>query len=217
LPKTRKQGKSDNVSDLSTIPGARLAPLPLSVSPMLASIPTGPVGNDGWIFEPKMDGIRCIAIISGGSARLLSRRGLDLTNQYPVLAAELPSRVNGNAVIDGEIIALDAKGHPSFQQLQQRMNLTGPADIDRAEKTVPVYFYAFDIVHFDNHDLTRVRLMQRKMLLSQVVMESDRVRILSSFEGDGVLAYEACVENGFEGIVAKRKESFYESGRRSPS
>lgn len=185
---------------------------------MLASIPDGPLGKPGtWLFEPKLDGIRCIALIQNGVATLLSRRGLNLTSQYPGLAAEIPNCVSvESCILDGEIIALNAAGRPSFQHLQQRMNLTKQADIARAEVAVPAHFFAFDITRVGDYDLTACKLVDRKAVLAEVLSASDRIHLTPSFDCEGPLAYEVCIENGFEGIVAKRSQSPYEVGRRSP-
>ena len=184
---------------------------------MLASLPAGALPREGWIFEPKLDGIRCLAVVQNGVARLLSRRGLDLTSQYPALAQELPPLVPADAILDGEIIALDAAGRPSFQRLQQRMNLSRDRDVQRAETMVPVQYFVFDLMHAGDFDLTGAKLSDRKHVLEQFLTLSERVRLLSFFESDPDLAYEVCVDNGFEGIVAKRGDSLYECGRRSPS
>jgi bifunctional non-homologous end joining protein LigD len=225
LARTKKGDKtvgealaSPSVLDVATIPGARHLPIfPQTFNPMLAALPEGPLGRPGaWIFEPKLDGIRCIAMVRNGVAKLLSRRGLDLTFQYPGLAEELPKLLKGDCIVDGEIIALNAAGRPSFQHLQQRMNLTREADVQRAEKAVPAHFFVFDIVRAGEYDLTGVKLSLRKQVLEQVLTPSDRVHMTPRFDCEGTLAYEVCVENGFEGIVAKRLESLYECGRRSP-
>jgi bifunctional non-homologous end joining protein LigD len=214
LPKS----KAETGIELGTISGARKVTIfPASFNPMLASLPTGPIGKAGtWVFEPKMDGIRCIAMIQGGVARLLSRRGLDLTSQYPRLAADLPKRLAGDGIVDGEIIALGADGRPSFQQLQQRMNLTRAADVERAEKSVPVQFFAFDMVRAGDYDLTGCTMSDRRRVLEALFAPADSIQIIPQFaDCEGVAAYEVCVDNGFEGIVAKRLNSPYECGRRS--
>lgn len=162
-----------------------------------------------------MDGIRAISVLHNGTCRLLSRRSLDLTNQYPSLAKEILQLTRGDMILDGEIIALNELGRPSLQQLQQRMNLMRAADITRAEQSVPVYYFVFDIVYAKDSILTGVKLSDRKRVLKSLLQESKTVRHLNYFEDDGTLAYEVCVENGFEGIVAKRLDSLYEAGRRS--
>ncbi len=202
--------------DLSKIPGARRAMAPLKFTPMLASLPDLNFSRAGWIYEPKMDGMRAIAHINNGSCSLSSRRSLNITAQYPSLAAELPTLCDREVILDGELIALNEKGRPSFQQLQQRMNLTRKQDIARVEQSVAVYYFVFDIVYLDGYDVTGMKLSDRKILLQEVLQQSKNVRILTAFEDDGMAAYEVCVENGFEGIVAKRLDAPYEPGRRSP-
>lgn len=203
--------------DPQSLPGARQALFPSTFIPMLASLADTKFSQSGWIYEPKMDGIRGIALIQGGKCTLLSRRGLNLTSQYPVLARELTTLVDHDVVLDGEIIALNEAGRPSFQHLQQRMNLTRDADVLKAEERVPVYFFVFDILHLDKMSLTSVPLAHRKAALVHALRTSAQVKILNYFDCDGRIAYQASIENGFEGIVAKRVDSIYESGRRSPS
>lgn len=164
-----------------------------------------------------MDGMRCIAFVNGSSVKLLSRRGQNITAQYPALVAALPELCKTPMVIDGEIIALNEKGRPSFQLLQQRMNLLKVADIARADARIPVQYFVFDIVYADEYALGRCTLMDRKSILRSVLQQGSGLHLLSHFEDDGKLAYMACIENGFEGVVAKRKASLYENGRRSPS
>jgi len=201
--------------DVSKLTGARRAFMTAKFTPMLASLPDVNFSRAGWIYEPKMDGMRAIATISKGACTLMSRRALSITAQYPSIASELVKLCDREVMLDGEIIALNEMGRPSFQHLQQRINLSRRADIERAEQAVPVYFFVFDIVYCDGYDLTGVKLSDRKLLLKEVVEQSERVRHLTAFHDDGMAAYEVCVENGFEGIVAKRLDSPYEPGRRS--
>jgi bifunctional non-homologous end joining protein LigD len=196
---------------------ARPVALPGFVQPMLAAPADGKFNLKGWIFEPKLDGMRALTVIRNGEARMYSRRGLEITNQYPKLAQQMPHVCPQDAIVDGEIIALDAARRPSFQQLQQRMNLTKSADIAKIEQIVPAYYFVFDVLELGGFDLTAVPLRERKSVLSQALVVNDQVRILDYFDDDGELAYDACIENGFEGIVAKRLEGLYEIGRRSPS
>lgn len=164
-----------------------------------------------------MDGIRGIAFVRSGKTILHSRRGLDLTSQYPVLAATLSKVCPADVVLDGEIIALNNLGQPSFQQLQQRMNLGKEIDVERAEKNVPVFYFVFDILYAGNVSLLSVPLRERRLILKTLIEANPQVQILQQFESDAELAYDACVNHGFEGIVAKRLDSHYEIGRRSPS
>lgn len=202
---------------VSTVPGARTADFPSAFVPMLAALSEQPFTRNGWIYEPKMDGIRGITLFRNGKIKILSRRNLDLTSQYPGLAAELSKLLSVDAVIDGEIIALNELGLPSFQHLQQRMNLSKDSDVLRAEQLVPAYYFVFDVMQVGNTALSGVKLTDRKRILHDILAQSSRVKILQHFDDDGVLAYHACVENGFEGIVAKRLDACYEPGRRSPA
>jgi bifunctional non-homologous end joining protein LigD len=197
------------------LPGARRAALPNALAPMLATLADRPFSDPGWIFEPKLDGVRAIALIRDAEVKLISRRGLDATKQYPSLAAELAKQPAHTLALDGEIVALDSKGVPSFELLQQRLNLTREADIRRAETDVPVLYYPFDLLHLDGDDLRSVPLDQRKELLARVLAPSERVLLLEHFDESGELAYRAAVDHGLEGVVAKRRDSLYETGQRS--
>src|SRR5262249_40974056 len=154
----------------------------------------------------------CVVKIQNGTVTLLSRRGLNMTHQYPALVACLAQSVQVDIVLDGEIIALDENCRPSFQLLQQRINLTKRIDIDRADARIPAYFFAFDVLYAEKHSLAAVPLVQRKQALKELLAPSDHVRVLDHFEREGIAAYTACIDSGFEGIVAKRRDSRYEMG-----
>jgi bifunctional non-homologous end joining protein LigD len=118
-------------------------------------------------------------------------------------------------VIDGEIVAADEQGRPSFERLQQRMNLTAPKDIDRARRQVPVVLFAFDLLWLDGRDLTREPLEERRRLLEEVVTVTGPVALTFVVEGEGTSFFESAKELGFEGIVGKRLGSPYVPGRRT--
>ena len=215
LPDRRGQRLIVEAGDLA---GARPAPFPRSVETMQATLTEKAFSSPEWFFEPKMDGVRAIALIRQGQARLQSRRGLDATRQYPAIAEELALSASGGEpelVLDGEIVALDERGAPSFQLLQQRLNLTREADIRRAESQIPAYYYVFDVFYAGGYDLRGAPLDERKDLLEQLLLPSDHVRLLEHFSGEGEAAYEAATRHGLEGVVAKKKDSVYESGRRT--
>lgn len=199
-----------NTADL---PGARQGRLPKTHEPMLATLVDKPFNRENWIYEPKMDGIRTIARISGDKVQLLSRRGLDISAQYPSVVKALAT-TNTKLLLDGEIVALDEKGRPNFQRLQQRSGLSRAEDIARAEERIPVVYYVFDILFEGRTNLEGVKLAERKKLLKQFVPVGESVRLVSDFD-DGVLAFNACIQNGLEGIVAKNLDSIYEPGKRS--
>jgi bifunctional non-homologous end joining protein LigD len=206
--------KAALAAELKAIGGKKSA-FPTEFSPMLANSADTPFQQLGWLYEPKLDGIRCIAMVQGGKTTLLSRRGLDITCQYPSIARGIASAVAMDAILDGEIVALDEDGKPSFQLLQQRMNLSNELDVCRAEVDIPALYFAFDILHLGQHDLTKVPLEQRKNLLEHLLLPCTNVQITSHFVGDCSVVYDVCMAHGFEGIVAKRLDSHYEVGRRS--
>ncbi len=195
--------------------GARPATFPMHVAPMLASLADGPFSHPDWWFEPKLDGIRALAYLQGGVVRLQSRRGNDITHQYPALVRALAAQPANAAVFDGEIVAPDERGVPSFERLQGRMNLTREQDIARAEIEIPVEYHLFDLVYLDGFDLTGVPLGQRRELLERVVVPVGPIGVVARFDAAGEAAYEAAVAHGLEGVIAKRKDSRYETGRRS--
>jgi DNA ligase D-like protein (predicted ligase)/DNA ligase D-like protein (predicted polymerase)/DNA ligase D-like protein (predicted 3'-phosphoesterase) len=193
--------KRDWLAFLASAQTRQLIAAPPRFSPMLAEAGQEAFDDDGWWFEPKLDGIRCLAEMSTGETVLRTRTGRDATAQYPEIhmVHELVDQVN--AVIDGEIVAFDADGRVSFEALQGRMNLANPREIDRARKRLPVSLVAFDILWLDGHDLTGLPLEQRRELLSLVV--------------EGKVMYAAAEAQQLEGVVAKRIGSPYAPGRRT--
>ena len=189
---------------------------PPRFEPMLADGGWEAFDDPDWWFEPKLDGIRCMAELSTGETLLRTRTGRDATAQYPDLhmVHELVDQVN--AVIDGEIVAFDEAGRPSFEVLQQRMNLSGERAIARAAKITPVSLVAFDLLWLDGHDTTGLTLEQRRELLELIVEQDDRLQVTTHAEGEGVAFREAAKELALEGVMAKRKGSAYLPGRRSP-
>jgi bifunctional non-homologous end joining protein LigD len=212
----RAELTSQPVLVVADVKGARQALLPVTVSPMLASLGGAPFSHPDWTFEPKLDGIRAIAIGDQGKVRLFSRNGLDITAQYPGVSAALAS-LPGTYVIDGEIVALDANGNPSFQKLQERLNLSRTSDISRAETEVPVVFYIFDLLYLDGYDLQMSPLEERQRLLHSLPVSGLHLRLVEGFPAEGEVVYQQAVAQGLEGVVAKRRDSVYEAGRRSPN
>ena len=197
------------------LPGAKRRPLAASLTPMQATLTDAPFSGEQWLFEPKLDGIRAIATVRDGEVELHSRRGNAISHQYPALAAALSRQPVHSAALDGEIVALDADLRPSFELLQQRMNLTDEGEIARADAEAPVVFFAFDLLELDGYDLRGVPLWLRRETLERVVLPSAVVRCIEHFDRDGEAAYDAAVRLGFEGVVAKRRDSVYEDGKRS--
>jgi bifunctional non-homologous end joining protein LigD len=170
-----------------------------------------PFVDDDWVFEIKWDGVRSLLFYDGETTRLVSRSGKDITDRYPELAsfdAEVP------VVLDGEIVALDENARPSFERLQQRMNLSSPSAIAETMKTVPVNFAAFDVLYADG-DITRSSFDDRRVVLEELDLAAPFVTS-EVVESDPTALWEFVRHRGLEGIVAKRRDSAYRPGARSP-
>jgi bifunctional non-homologous end joining protein LigD len=198
-----------------SLPQARKAPFPRTLAPMLATLAKAPFSHADWVFEPKLDGLRAIAFLRDGKVRLLSRGGKDVTKSYPSLVAELPERPALEVVLDGEIVAPDELGRPSFQRLQLRMNLQNEEDIRRADTQVPILYYVFDILYLDGYDLLAVPLEARRRLLERTLVPGRRVRLIEQFSQEGETAFQVAVEHGLEGVMAKKRDSAYRPAERS--
>ena len=208
-------GREAAPAALAALPGAVRGDPPETIAPMLAGLARGPFDGADWLFEPKLDGIRAIAVVEGGAARLRSRRGTDLTAQYPALARALAAQPVARAVFDGEIVAPGEHGAPSFERLQRRMNLQDAGEAARADASVPVLFFPFDLLGVDGFDLRRTPLALRLEALTRVLLPGPLIQPVQTFEADGIAAWEAATGLGFEGLVAKRRDSPYLGGRRS--
>lgn len=201
------------------LPAARLAPagspepMPKKLSPMLAELAEAPFSHPDWLFEPKLDGYRVLAFVHDGEVTLRSRRGLDLTPAFPQIAAELAGQ-SANMILDGEVLALDANGRPSFNALQNRALLKTPREIAAAERDTPAILYCFDLLHFAGLDLRQAAYSDRRRYLAQCLLPSRHVQRVHAAD-DGVALHAAALAQGFEGVIAKRRDSRYEGGRRS--
>ena len=182
-----------------------------------ASPAATPFSDERWLFEPKLDGFRTLAFVNDGEVRLQSRRGLNVTEHYRALAESLKRQPASQLILDGEIIALDSKGRLCFQCLQGYLKSINRIKTDQAEPPSAIIYYVFDILYLDGYDLKGVSLKQRKELLHSVLDTNQDVRLVEHFSVDGQTVYRAAIENGLEGVVAKRQDSLYEPGKRSNS
>jgi bifunctional non-homologous end joining protein LigD len=188
--------------------------------PMLASLADAPLQDPQLVYEPKYDGIRAIAeIIPRKGVRLWSRLGNEKTTQFPEVAAALTkwaAKRKEPVVLDGELVALDAKGHPAgFQQLQGRIHIT---DADMAAGGGRVAFIAFDILREGKTDLRERPLLERRAALERVFARpgSPILRLSEVVRGDGRALYQRALDQGWEGLIAKHASSPYRSGKRTP-
>ncbi len=183
---------------------------------MQATLATGTPRLDpaDWAFEMKWDGVRALATVRDGTVTLRSRNDNDLTAQYPELQ-ELAVRAGVDGVFDGEVVALDERGRPSFQRLQDRMGLTKPREVEAARRRTPVRLFLFDVLEADGHELTRMGYDARRQALDTVIAPGGAIEVPPAFPGDLDAAVAESARRGLEGVVAKKRSSRYAEGRRS--
>jgi bifunctional non-homologous end joining protein LigD len=203
------------IAAANLVPAGKEEPMPEDLEPMQAELADAPFNKADWMWEPKLDGYRLLAFIKRMQVSLRSRRGLELARQFPGLTAEL-AKPGPSMILDGEIVAFDPSGKPSFNALQNRFQLKTERDIAAAEKSTPVVFYAFDLLHFAGVDLRKAVYLDRRRYLAQCLLPSPLVQLVHASD-DGVELYAAALASGFEGVIGKRKQSRYECGRRSAS
>jgi len=180
---------------------------------MLATSIEKPFDSDLWLYEVKWDGYRSVAFLHGGTLRLVSRNHNDMTAQFSELG-DLPTYIRAReAVMDGEVVAIDEEGRPSFSSMQQRTGIRHGRFQVQGRSDVPILYYAFDLIYLDGYDLHRVELEERKRLLEEIVVASDHLRFSDHQVGKGTALFEAARQRGLEGIVAKHRNSYYEEKR----
>jgi len=186
-------------------------PRPAFVPPMLATLVAAPFDDPDWLFEVKWDGFRVEAIVDGGSTQLRTRGEKDAAQWYFGPFLDPPSWIGAkDAIVDGEVIALDGRGEPDFALLQARIKGRATA----AEPT-PFVYEVFDLLHLDGRSLLDEPLEERRRLLSSVLRPDPRVRLSEHIEGGGLAFFEAARVRGLEGIMAKDRRSLYVPGKRS--
>ncbi|MEU7733193.1 ATP-dependent DNA ligase [Streptomyces sp. SID4928] len=173
--------------------------------------------EDGWAFEVKQDGQRAMVYLPGdGTVLVRSRSGVDITAAYPDLLPFAGAWGGRPAVLDGEIVALDERGHSDFERLQQRMGLAGsPARAARMATRVPAHLMIFDIVHLDDRSLTRLPYTDRRGILEGLGLAGVSWSTPAAIVGHGAQAWKVARDAGLEGLLAKRLTSRYEPGVRS--
>jgi len=193
-------------------PGAE--PMPEALVPMLAK--AGPLPRAGdWAFEIKWDGVRALVSSEPGRIRIESRNGRDITASYPELRALNRALSHHRAILDGEIVAFDEDGRPSFGRLQQRMHLTNESQVRRRAQEVPVVLVLFDLLWLDGHSLMHLPYDERRARLEALELTGPNWQTPAAHHGDGAALLEATARQGLEGLIAKRRDSPYEPGRRS--
>ncbi len=191
--------------------GARKGAMPSRVEPMLATLADHPFSDPNWLFEIKWDGVRALARIENGALALRSRTGVDIAKRYPELASLPNALAARKALLDGEIVALDAQGRSNFERLQERMHVRTPNE--SLVSQIRVVYFAFDLLYCDGYDLREAPLLERKQLLQRLLYTSERFRYADHQLEHGKELFTLAEQNGLEGIVAKRADSPYVSDR----
>jgi bifunctional non-homologous end joining protein LigD len=191
-------------------------PMPKRIEPMMAKlVAKPPTPDDAWAFEFKWDGIRAEAYVEGGTVRLVSRSGEIVTARYPEVHAMGRALGSKEVILDGEIVALDDKGRPSFEEIQQRMGLTSESEIRRKMKEVPVTYMLFDVMWQDGRSLLNETYVDRRKKLEALKLNGNSWQTPPYEKGGGQTMLDASRKAGLEGIMGKKLDSRYEPGRRS--
>jgi bifunctional non-homologous end joining protein LigD len=190
-------------------------PMPEHIVPMNAKLSKLPRDDDRFGFEVKWDGVRAIAYMRPGRIHLESRNLIDVTAQYPELRGLTGALGMHEAVLDGEIVAFDPDGRPSFERLQQRIHQTSESVIRRRMKSHPVTYVLFDLLYLDGHSLMDEPYTERRRRLEELELDGDHWQTPGYSVGNGAALLKATAEKGLEGLVAKRLDSRYEPGKRS--
>jgi bifunctional non-homologous end joining protein LigD len=192
--------------------------MPEQLAPMLASASEALPRDEGqWGYEIKWDGVRMIAFVAGGTVKLQGRRLLDATARYPEIRGIGDVVSSHEVVLDGEVVALDEEGRPSFGLLQQRMNVAEGAALRRVVREVPVVYMLFDLLYLDGRQTIGRPYTERRRLLESLSLSGPSWQTPSYHVGDGSALLDATRARGLEGLVAKRLDSVYRPGRRSAS
>jgi bifunctional non-homologous end joining protein LigD len=191
-------------------------PLPDHLAPMLATLGQLPANDAGWAYEMKWDGVRAIVRVDRSRLTLTSRNDKDMTVSYPELLDLGSALDDRQALLDGEIVTFDARGRPSFGKLQQRMHVASATAARHLATSDPAVLLVFDLLHLDGTSLLDAPYNQRREALLGLGLDGPSWHTPPAFDGSGSAAVAASVAQGLEGVVAKRQQSRYLPGRRSP-
>jgi bifunctional non-homologous end joining protein LigD len=188
---------------------------PENLKPMAAVLAKQPPTGSGWAWELKWDGIRALGYVDGGRVRLFSRRGNEVTHRYPELRKLGEALGSLDVVLDGEIVAFDENGQPSFERLQSRMHVESESTIRRLMQQVPVVYVLFDVLWADGRSLLDLPYEQRRARLTDLQLTGPSWQTPPNEVGDGSATIDVSKRFGLEGVMAKRLDSRYEPGKRS--
>lgn len=207
----RKSSKKNRDVDICS--AARKARMPQIIHPMLATLVDDPFSDPEWIFETKWDGFRSVCFIKNRQARFVSRNQIEMTPQYPELAS-MAKQINAKeAILDGEIVALDEQGVPRFQLLQNKLRIRSGSYAKA--RSAQILYFAFDLLYVDGYDLMPCPVIERKAKLEQILRPSSFLKYSDHVEGDGELFFREIAKFRLEGMIAKRATSKYVQKRSS--
>lgn len=179
---------------------------PAYLPPMMAESAKAPFDAPDWIFEIKLDGYRAMTVFDpAGKPHLWSRNGLPLEAKFPAIAQAVSKLKMRSTILDGEIVAVDENGIPHFQLLQRFQK----------QPTAPTLYYVFDILWYQGDDLTQKPILERRKVLERILKPVAGIQLGSYVQAEGKALFELTKEKGMEGIIAKRKDSFYRPGKRT--
>jgi DNA ligase D-like protein (predicted ligase)/DNA ligase D-like protein (predicted polymerase)/DNA ligase D-like protein (predicted 3'-phosphoesterase) len=201
------------LAKLKALSAAKPSQMPTINKPMLATLVDRPFNDPQWLFETKWDGVRALCYVKELQLRLVTRNGKEVAFRYPELAGIAAALSAREAVLDGEIVTLDARGNSVFQWLQSRIGLKGVADIAQEAREHPATYYAFDLLYCDGYDLRHTPLSERKKLLADILRPSARLRLSAHVVGKGEQRFHQVAQQHLEGIIAKHAASPYQEGR----
>jgi bifunctional non-homologous end joining protein LigD len=209
-------GKNWMIHRMDPPVGGEREPMPEKLTPMLAKAVTKlPKKDDEWGYEIKWDGIRALAFLDGGRVQFVNRNGRDTTKQYPELRELGKEAGPEQMILDGEIVAFDENGRPSFERLQSRMHLASDSAVRRRMKDIPAAYMIFDLLYYDGHSTMSLPYEERRELLDKLELKGPTWRTPAYHRGDGAGLLAATRQNGLEGVIAKKLDSSYEPGRRN--
>lgn len=211
----RTGGKKWMIHRMDPPQNPALEPMPETLVPMLTRLSALPSDDAHYAYEIKWDGIRAILYVEGGRVRIQSRNLLDITRQYPELRPLGEALGARPAVLDGEIVALDENGRPSFERLQTRMGLVSDSAVRRVMKETPVVYMLFDLLYLEGRNLMPLSYIERRENLAALKLSGPAWQTPAYHRGDGWTMLAASREKNLEGIIAKRLDSRYDPGKRS--
>jgi bifunctional non-homologous end joining protein LigD len=210
-PKKKRSGRPAKGAGVCS--AARKARMPDIIHPMLATLVDEPFSNPEWIFETKWDGFRSICFVKNSQARFVSRNQIEMTPQYPELAGVGKQIDAKEAILDGEIVALDQDGMPRFQLLQPRVGRK--SGLEALSGKGKIVYYVFDLLYVDGYDLMKCPLVERKEVLQRILRPASFIKLSEHIEGEGEAFFKQIEKFHLEGMIAKRARSPYVPKRSS--